>query len=189
MKKNIIILALLTLTTTSYLLFNYNKTKNVQIGGDFKLTDHNNNEFIFSNSAKKISLVFFGFTRCPSSCPTALSLMTNTLNKLDNSTNQKITPIFVSVDPEHDTTAIIAKYKENYHKNIIGLTGTITDIDKIKKNYKLYVSKTKSNPDEKYMINHSSYIYLMDNKLNYITHIDALDENADNLAKLINQHI
>ena len=59
MKKNIIILALLTLTTTSYLLFNYNKTKNVQIGGDFKLTDHNNNEFIFSNSAKKISLVFF----------------------------------------------------------------------------------------------------------------------------------
>ena len=189
MAKKIIILIVLTLSITSYLLFNYNKTEKTQIGGDFKLTDHNNNEFIFSKSSKELSLVFFGYTRCPSSCPTALELITNTLDRLDNVTVKKITPIFVSVDPEHDTTKVITKYKENYHDNIIGLTGTISDIENIKKNYKLYVSKTKSSTEADYMINHSSYIYLMDNKLNYITHVDALDSNPENLVKLINQYL
>lgn len=127
-------------------------------GGHFKLKDQNN-EIFDSSSSQKLMLIYFGFTYCPDVCPTTLIKMADIIDRLGEDT-KKINSIFITVDPERDTTDIISDYVSAFHEDIIGLTGTKNEIDKVAKDWGVYYEKETLEGEEEYTVNHLDIIFL-----------------------------
>ena len=127
-------------------------------GGHFKLKDQNN-EIFDSSSSQKLMLIYFGFTYCPDVCPTTLIKMADIIDRLGEDT-KKINSIFITVDPERDTTDIISDYVSAFHEDIIGLTGTENEIDKVAEDWGVYYEKEALEGEEEYTVNHLDIILL-----------------------------
>jgi cytochrome oxidase Cu insertion factor (SCO1/SenC/PrrC family) len=160
----------------------------VLVGGPFTLTDHTGKRVTDQDFRGKFLLLFFGYTNCPDVCPTALQIMAAALDKLGPN-GQRITPVLISVDPEHDTPALLASYVQSFHPRLVGLTGSPEEIDAVTRAYRVYVKKV---PDAKstagYSIDHSSIIYVMGPDGTYrahFTHATTPDAMADRLAGLL----
>lgn len=146
----------------------------VLIGGDFELIDHNDKIVTNKDYAGKLMLVYFGFTFCPDVCPAALNKMTEVLNILDKY-KIDIYPLFITIDPKRDGVVELKSYLSHFHPKIIGLTHNEEQIKKIADKYKVYYQLDESRPvtENEYMLDHSSFFYLMDKKGNYITHFGS----------------
>ena len=127
-------------------------------GGHFKLKDQNN-EIFDSSSSQKLMLIYFGFTYCPDVCPTTLIKMADIIDRLGEDT-KKINSIFITVDPERDTTDIISDYVSAFHEDIIGRTGTENEIDKVAEDWGVYYEKEALEGEEEYTVNHLDIIFL-----------------------------
>jgi len=136
-------------------------------GGHFALTTHNG-EIYNSESDKNLKIIYFGFTFCPDVCPTTLINMANTLEELKDYKNE-ITPLFISVDPERDNLEILSEYVSAFHPNIIGLTGSVEDIEKVAADWKVYYKK-EANEDmpDNYTINHLDIIFIANKNNNFV---------------------
>ncbi len=138
-----------------------------QIGGDFTLTDHRGQPFTQKDLLGQYHLLFFGFTHCPDICPTSLLTLAEAMQNLPESLQERIQPVFVSVDPGRDTPEILAQYVANFHPRLIGLTGTEAQIRQIADAYKVYYSVSPPNEtDGSYLVDHSGFLFLMDPKGN-----------------------
>lgn len=155
----------------------------VDIGGDFTLTNQRGERVSMAQLNGKVLLVFFGFTHCPAICPLGLSTLSQAMERLGDAADS-VVPVFISVDPERDTPEVIQSYLSAFDARMLGLTGTVDEVEIAKKAYKVYAAKvamdSMGNSDDDsteetapakpeaamaegdYMVNHSSYIYLMD---------------------------
>ena len=95
-----------------------------QIGGPFSLTSHTNTEFTEKDLLGKWTLIYFGFTHCPDICPEELDKMGEAVEMIDKERNERVTPIFVSVDPARDPVPQVAKY-------IKGMFTTVTSLVRV----------------------------------------------------------
>lgn len=129
-------------------------------GGDFSLTDQNNQNFNLKQLRGKVVMMFFGYTSCPEVCPTELSKMVSTLKQLGDDAD-KVQAVFVSVDPERDSVATIKTYLDAYKSNLIGLTGSKTDIDQVAKQYKVTYKLMKMMGKD-YHVQHNADIFVID---------------------------
>jgi cytochrome oxidase Cu insertion factor (SCO1/SenC/PrrC family) len=154
------------------------------IGGAFTLTDNSGKRVTDQDFHGKYTLVFFGFTSCPDICPAGLQLIAGALVKLGTKA-QRITPIFISVDPQRDTPEKLAAYVKNFDPRLVGLTGTPEEIAAVAKAYKVYYAKvpSKERPDD-YTMDHTSIIYVMDPKGEFVTHFTPSTSVNDMAAKL-----
>lgn len=132
----------------------------IQIGGPFTLRDHNGQTVTQESFAQNYKLIYFGFTYCPAICPTELQKVTRVMNALGE-TGKDIQPLFVSIDPERDTPAVMADYVSLFHPRLIGLTGSREQVDVMLKNYRVFAQKVEDPQNNDYTMDHSSYIYLM----------------------------
>jgi len=143
------------------------------IGGPFTLIDHHGKTVTDKSFSGKYMLIYFGYTYCPDVCPTELQIMSDALDQVSKKTLKAITPIFITVDPIRDTVDIMAQYVPAFHEDMVGLTGSEEQVKSAKKSYRAYGAKEKqaegADP-EAYLVNHTSYIYLMDPKGTYVTH-------------------
>ncbi len=157
----------------------------VDIGGAFTLTDHKGRSVTEKSLLGKYSLVFFGFTYCPDVCPIALQNITAALDMLGPN-SERITPIFITTDPERDTAEKIAEFVKGFHKDLIGLTGTPEQIKSAAKAYRVYYAKAmnKDAPGG-YTIDHMTVIYFMGPDGKYISHFNHATPAKD-MAKRIN---
>ncbi len=141
-----------------------NKTGLPAIGGPFELTDHNGNAVSNKTFAGKYMLVNFGFTYCPDVCPTGLTEISSTLELLGSEAD-KITPIFITVDPARDTPEQLKEYISFFHPRLVGLTGSERQIKSVTKAYRVYFAKVENKaPDadpEDYTVDHTALTYLM----------------------------
>lgn len=157
------------------------------IGGNFTLTDTDGKPFTNELLKGKYSLVFFGFTRCPAICPTALSGITQALNLL-GADAAKVTPVFVTVDPERDTPEVMKEYATHFHPSLVALTGTPEQVTQAEQAYKVYASKQPLEGSEDYTMDHSGYIYLMDKNGRYAAHF-AHDIAPEDLAEALKPYL
>lgn len=88
----------------------------------FALTDHHGNKANIRDFHGRLQIVYFGFTECTDLCPFDLAAVANALDIL-GAQNEAIQPIFITIDPETDTPAQLAKYVSLYHPRMLGLTG------------------------------------------------------------------
>ena len=155
------------------------------IGGHFELLDAQGKTVTEKDFSGKYTLIFFGFTHCPDVCPTALLVIQNALNQLGSNAD-KITPIFITVDPERDTPHVMGEYVAHFGSRMVGLTGSASQIKQAADAYKVYYSKIDTGSALGYMMDHSGFIYLMGPDGKYIAHFPATIQDQqlkDALAK------
>ena len=127
-------------------------------GGHFVLKDQNNQVFD-SAASQKLMLIYFGFTYCPDVCPTTLTKVSDIIDRLKED-SKEINSIFITVDPERDTPEILSDYVSAFHEDIIGLTGTKNEIDKVAEDWGVYYQKEILDGEEDYTMNHLDIIFL-----------------------------
>jgi len=154
------------------------------VGGPFTLTDQAGKTVTDKDFRGRYMLVFFGYTHCPDICPAGLQLISAALDKIGSKAD-KVTPIFVSVDPQRDTPETLATYVKNFNDRIVGLTGTPEQVAAIAKAYRVFYEKTPNENDpSSYGMNHTSIIYLMGPDGEYVSHFTAMTSLDDMAAKL-----
>ncbi len=132
----------------------------IKIGGPFELMDHQGNRVTDADFRGKLMLIYFGYGFCPDVCPTELQNLAVALDEMGG-TGKAVQPIFITVDPERDTVDFLAEYVANFHDRLVGLTGTREQIDATATLYRVYHAKVKNGADDDYLVDHSSYVYLM----------------------------
>ena len=132
-----------------------------QFTGKFDLVDKTGAPVDQDDFAGKIMLVYFGFTHCPDVCPGDIGAMSAALNELGYDAKQ-IAPVFISVDPERDTPAVISDYFA-FDERIIPLTGEPAAAEAARKSYKV-IAQRQALPDSalKYTINHQRFYFVSD---------------------------
>ena len=129
------------------------------LGGPYALIDHTGVPVSEQSFRGQYQVMVFGYTFCPDVCPTTLTAITEAMELLGPAA-EKVQPLFVSVDPERDTPAIMADYVAAFHPRMIGLTGSPAQIKEIAQSYRVYYSKVETG-DGFYPLDHSAYIYVL----------------------------
>jgi protein SCO1/2 len=140
------------------------------IGGPFRLIDHEGRERSDSDFRGKLMLVYFGFTQCPNVCPIDLQQIALALDALGDDARQ-IAPLFVTLDPEHDTVALLGQYVPAFHRELVGLTGDAAAIRRIAEAYRVYHARVPVPGRSGYTIDHSSFIYLLGRDGSYLGYL------------------
>jgi protein SCO1/2 len=155
------------------------------IGGPFKLTDQNGKPRSDADFRGGYTLVFFGYTNCPDVCPTTLQTLTDAMTDLGPKAD-KVTPVFITVDPERDTAKALKDYAANFTPRLVMLTGSPADIAAVAKEYRVYYAKAGEGPN--YAMDHTALIYLMGPDGTYVTHY-APQATADDIAKDLSKRL
>lgn len=154
------------------------------IGGPFALENGNGQTVTDRDFRGKYMLVYFGYTYCPDVCPTTLTEVAGALDKLGPKASL-VQPVFITVDPQRDTPAVIKQYASAFSPRIIGLTGTPEQIAKVEREYHVFAAKEVTGPGPNdYAMGHSSVLYLMGPNGRFIAPIDA-DQTAPQLAQTL----
>jgi len=132
----------------------------VQIGGAFSLVDHTGRPVTDASWRGRWMLVYFGYTTCPDLCPTELQTVASALELLGPQAAQLV-PLFITIDPERDTPDRLAGYVKLFDDRLIGLTGTPAQIAAVARAYRVYYAKVPAKESTPYMMDHSSFLYLM----------------------------
>ena len=130
------------------------------LGGPFSLTDHTGRAVTEADFAGRFLLVYFGFTYCPDVCPTELGTIAAAIDALEGQA-ERVTPVFISVDPERDTPDAMADYVSRFHPRMVGLTGTPQQVAGAARAYRVFYAKVNRPEMTQYLVDHSSFIYLV----------------------------
>jgi len=141
----------------------------VEIGGPFTLVSHTGRTVSDADFRGSYLLVYFGYTYCPDVCPTTLRDIGLALDAL-GADAERVQPLFITIDPERDTVAVLADYVGAFHPRLIGLTGTAEQVARAAKAYGVFYAKVESkDKSEPYFMNHSAFTYLMGPDGRYLT--------------------
>lgn len=141
----------------------------VTLGGHFCLRDHFGTSVEDGTFRGRFLLIFFGFTHCKIVCPENLAKLSHALDLLGPDAS-RIQPLYVSVDPERDTPQVMRRFLEERYPRFLGLTGDKSDVDRMKKLYKVYAVREAAQEDGSYDVPHSAMTFLMATDGTYLTH-------------------
>ncbi|WP_122523227.1 SCO family protein [Pannonibacter phragmitetus] len=152
------------------------------IGGPFELTSHQGETFDNARLAGKPYLVFFGFTHCPDICPTTLFELTDLMAQLGPAAD-RLTPLFITVDPERDTQDMLATYMTAFDERIVALRGDQTQTDAAVKAFAAYYRKVPIEGGS-YTMDHTAGVILMDAGGQFAGTLDMHEPRETVMAKL-----
>lgn len=158
------------------------------IGGPFTLVDHHGKTHTNEEFKNKIMVIYFGYSFCPDVCPLGLQNITAALNLLGRDIDQ-IAPIFVTIDPERDTSENLKNYAPNWHSSIVFLTGSQKQVGEAIRAYKVYAQKAKpDNTVAEYLMDHSTLIYVMGRDGKFLEAHPHTTE-PDKLAEVLRKYV
>jgi len=137
------------------------------LGGDFDLTDQDGRPFHLQQLRGKVVMMFFGYTSCPDICPTELANMARVLGRLQNR-NDQVQGLFVTLDPERDKADVLKNYTRFFNSELLGLTGTASQIRQVAKQYRVQYRRQAAANDF-YSLDHSSNLYVIDRNGKLVT--------------------
>ena len=140
------------------------------VGGPFRLTDQHGATVTQQDFAGRYMLIYFGYTFCPDVCPLSLANMTQALDLLPPDQVEQVVPIFITVDPERDTVAQLAEYAPLFHPRLVALTGSPEAIKVAARAYRVYFAKAGKDGSDDYLMDHSTFIFLMGPDGRYVRH-------------------
>lgn len=130
------------------------------IGGSFSLINQDGLVVTDIDVIKEPSLLYFGYTFCPDICPLDTYRNVEAVRILDKK-GFSVTPIFVTFDPQRDTTEVLKEFSDFMHPKMIALTGSVEQIKKITKKYRVYYKKQNNDDEQNYLIDHTAFTYLV----------------------------
>lgn len=163
----------------------------VPIGGPFALLDPAGRSVSDRDLRGRHLLVYFGYTHCPDVCPTKLTEMTDGLGAFERTApdlGARVTPVFITVDPARDMPEALAGYMPHFHERFVGLTGPVTEIAAVASAYRASFRMVPGEDPASYLMDHTSYVYLMGPDGRYITHFSARAD-AHQIAAGLARHL
>jgi len=109
----------------------------------------------------KVVVVFFGYTQCPDVCPTTMAELSQIRRALGDD-GPKLQGIFVTVDPQRDTAAVLKAYVDNFNSGFIGLRGNDEQIKQAAREFKVFYAKVPGKTESTYTIDHTAGAYVFD---------------------------
>ena len=136
------------------------------IGGPFKLVDQNGAPITDADIKGRPFLVFFGYTHCPDICPATLFEVSEVMHALGKDAD-RAGALFITVDPERDTPAVMKDYLSSFDPHLRGATGDRAAIDAAEKAYRVYAKKVPTTNGD-YSMDHTALVYLMDKQGRFV---------------------
>ena len=155
-----LVFVLAAVLATSTFFSNHSASPLGAIGGPFHLQDQTGKPVSDQDMKGRPFLVFFGYTHCPDVCPTTLFDMSEVLRALGKDAD-RTGALFITVDPERDSPAVLKEYLSNFDPHLRGLTGDPAAVDAAIKAYRVYARKIPLK-DGDYTMDHTAVVYLMD---------------------------
>lgn len=158
---------------------------------DFQLTDTSGRGFSRRDLLGAPTLVFFGFTHCPDICPVELQTMTTALDQLGAAAD-KVTPVFITVDPARDTPQVMGEFVANFHPRLVALTGSEAEVGAVARHFRVYYAKatggTASSDPNDYIMDHTAIVYLIGPDGGYLSHFEP-GTSADEMAAALREYL
>jgi len=154
-----LLLPLLSACTPQPHAFNATNITGASFARDFRLTDHNGQTRTLADYRGKVVLVFFGYTFCPDVCPTTMGEVAAALKRL-GSDAERVQVLFVTLDPERDTQALLARYVPGFDARFVGLRGDAASTEATVKEFRLVAQRVGERPN--YTLDHTTGIYVYD---------------------------
>ncbi|HWT44346.1 MAG TPA: SCO family protein [Vicinamibacterales bacterium] len=159
-----------------------NEAARPSFGGDFALTNQDNQPFRLDQLRGRPAVLFFGYTSCPDMCPMTMSRIAAAL-KLVGDPAREVTTLFVSVDPQRDTPAVLREYVGSFSIPVIGLTGTPDEVARVAAQYHASYEVVPTGTTN-YLVNHTSAIFLIDRE-GRLRQYFRFDEKPETLASVL----
>lgn len=134
-----------------------------EYGRQLSLPDAEGNPRTLADFKGKVVVVFFGYTQCPDVCPTTMAELAEVKRSL-GADGARVQGIFVSVDPDRDTAALLKAYVANFGPDLIGLRGTPEQTQAAAKEFKVFYSKVPGKTETSYTVDHTAGSYVFDAK-------------------------
>ena len=135
------------------------------VGGPFVLTSQDGATVTQQSLQGRPTLVFFGYTHCPDVCPTTLAQISAVFRELGP--DEKARALFVTVDPQRDTPAVLKDYLSSFDPRITALTGAPEAIKSAERAFRVY-AKAVPDKDGTYSMDHTAIAYLMDKQGRFV---------------------
>ncbi len=135
-----------------------------KIGGDFELVNSKGETVRWADFNGKYRMIYFGYAYCPDICPFDMQRMMAGYNKFAEAEPElaaQVQPIFVTIDPERDTPAVIGEFTSAFSDKLMGLTGTPEQVATAAKAFAVYYKKGEVNSEGGYLMDHSKAAFLM----------------------------
>jgi protein SCO1 len=101
------------------------------VAGDELQTTDGQPYSLTKSTDKRLTLLFFGYTRCDDVCPAVLANLASAMTRLSDSDRKQVDVVFATTDPAYDTPEIIRSYLDRYDKSFIGVTGSIEQLEDV----------------------------------------------------------
>ena len=153
-------------------------------GGPFTLVGANGQPFSSNQLAGKPYVLYFGYTRCPDTCPTTLNRLVH-LRRQVGLGDDSFKIVFITVDPQRDGPKEVGSYQKAFGAPIIGLTGSPAQIDQVKKEYGIFSQKVPEGGGD-YSVDHTATVLLFDRDGKFAGTIAPDEPDTAALGKLRN---
>lgn len=142
--------------------------KNIDITGAayakaLSLPDADGKTRTLADFSGKVVIVFFGFAQCPDVCPTTMAEIAEVRQKL-GAAGAKVQPVFVTVDPERDSAAVLKDYVRPFGADVVALRGTLEQTQAAAKDFKVFFAKVPGKTEGSYTIDHTAGSFVFDTK-------------------------
>jgi protein SCO1 len=128
---------------------------------NFSLPDVNGQTKTLADFKGKIPIVFFGFAQCPDVCPTTMAEIAEVKKSLGKD-GEKVTAIFITVDPERDTAQVLKAYMESFDPSFTALRGSPEQVAQLAKDFKVYYKKVDGKTPTSYTYDHTAASFVFD---------------------------
>jgi protein SCO1/2 len=127
----------------------------------FDLPDFNGKERTLADFTGKVVVVFFGYTQCPDACPTTMTELAQ-VKKLLGPESASVQVLFITVDPERDTAALLKSYVTNFGSDFLALRGDPAQVKAVTREFKVFYEKVPGTAPDNYTIDHTAGTYVFD---------------------------
>jgi protein SCO1/2 len=141
--------------------FNAVDLTGAQYARQFDLPDADGKERTLADFKDKVVVVFFGYTQCPDACPTTMAELAQ-VKKLLGAESPRLQVVFISVDPERDTAALLRSYMQNFGSDFIALRGDPAQVKAVAREFKVFYEKVPGTAPDNYTIDHTAGTYVFD---------------------------
>lgn len=135
----------------------------------------------------RLQLVTFGYISCPDVCPTTLLEIKQVLEGLGEEA-ARLQAIFITVDPERDTPAVLREYTAAFDRRILGLTGSAELLRRAAESFRVRYEKVwePGAAADNYAMNHTAGMVLLDDRGRFLARF-AYGMSVHDLTERIRQ--
>jgi protein SCO1/2 len=139
--------------------------KGIDIGADyargFELPDADGRMRTVADFKGQVVLVFFGFTHCPDVCPATMAELADVKRQL-GAQGEKLRGVFITVDPERDTPAVLKAYVQAFDPSFVALRGNAEQTQAVAKTFKVYYKQNPGDTPGSYTVDHTAGSFIFD---------------------------